>query len=128
MKPWLAGLSALTIAVGMASPALAADAAQSTPGMEKAAPAAAQISDAELKTFAVAALKVREIGTEWRPKIAEAGSEAEATEFKAEARDEMIEAVEGEGLTVDRYQEIIQQVRTDPDLAQKVTAHMRETQ
>ena len=133
MKSWLAGLSAITVAFATAAPALAAETTQttpgSTPGMQGAPSAATQsVSEEELKTFAVAALKVREIGAEWQPKIAEAASEEQAVEIKTQARDEMVDAVQDEGLTVERYNEITQQVRANPELAQKVTTHMRETQ
>ncbi len=125
MKQWLASLSVVALAAAFA-PAAVAQQATPQPNMEAPAAAVEQPTDEELRTFASAALEVREIGAEWQPKITEAGSEEQAAEIQTQARDEMVEAVEQKGLSVERYNEITQQVRSNPELAEKVTAYMQE--
>lgn len=126
MKQWLASLSVVALAAAF-TPAAVAQQAPPQPSAEAPASAAAQPSEEELRTFASAALEVREIGAEWQPKITEAESEEHAAEIQTQARDEMVEAVEQKGLSVDRYNEITQAVRSNPELAEKVTAYMQES-
>jgi len=125
MKQWLATLSVLALAAAF-TPAAVAQQASPPPSTQAPTSAAAQPSDEELQTFASAALEVREIGAEWQPRITEADSEEQAAEIQTQARDEMVEAVEQKGLSVERYNEITQQVRSSPELAEKVTTYMQE--
>src|SRR3546814_12643842 len=62
-----------------------------------------QVSDSELQSFAVAALKVQDISNQWRPKIAGAQDAQQATDLRKQATDEMIDAIQKEGLTVESY-------------------------
>ena len=86
--------------------------AQAAPGME--------IGDQQLRAFAAAALEVQEIGREWQEAAQAAGSEAEVETLRDQAQNQMVEAVEGEGLSVDDYNAIVVAAETDPELAARI--------
>lgn len=86
-----------------------------------------QVSDSELQSFAVAALKVQDISNQWRPKIAGAQDAQQATELRKQATDEMIDAIQKEGLTVESYNSISAAARSDPELSGKIRTMMKET-
>lgn len=68
----------------------------------------AEIDQATIVAFAEASLEVEAIGQAWSPRIVEAESEEEAQTLRAEAAEEMTEAVEQAGLTVQLYNQIAQ--------------------
>ena len=100
--------------------------AQTTaPAAPQAAPA---YSDAELKTFAVAALEVLRINDVYLPKLKTAATPEEQQRVEKTATDEMVKAVEKEGLSVAKYKEIMTQAEANPEIAEKVMKHMKDVQ
>ncbi|MGQ0752531.1 MAG: DUF4168 domain-containing protein [Betaproteobacteria bacterium] len=85
-------------------------------------------SDAELKTFAVAALEVLRINDVYLPKLKVAATPQEQQEVERTASDEMVKAVEKEGMSVARYKEIMSHAEAHPDIAQRVIKHMKDAQ
>lgn len=91
-------------------------------------PGAAQVSEEHLRAYAAAAVEVQEIGAEYQPRVDGAASPEEAEALRADAQDEMIEAVQSHGLSVEEYNEIFTLAQADPQIRQQVEHHMMEMQ
>ncbi len=73
-----------------------------------------QFSDAKLRSFAVAALEVRDIIENWRPRIEGAESKDERDNLRQQANAELHTAVkQSDGISVAEYQQIVQAARAD---------------
>lgn len=83
-------------------------------------PAATAVTDEQVKAFADAQARVREISQKWSPKVNEARSEEESARVQESARQEMIIAVQNTGLTLTRYNEIARAAQQDPQLQQRI--------
>ncbi|HLS67790.1 MAG TPA: DUF4168 domain-containing protein [Kiloniellales bacterium] len=83
---------------------------------------AASYDQQTLQTYAAAMTEVVEIGERKQPEIAEAENEEQAEEVWVEMQEEMVTAVESQGMTVEQYNEITQQAQMDPDLAAEINA------
>jgi hypothetical protein len=79
----------------------------------------ATYSDAELKSFAAAALEVHRINSAYLPQMAEA-EPADQRKLEQQALRETTAAVEKQGLTSDRYDEILSAAQTRTEVAKKV--------
>jgi hypothetical protein len=79
-----------------------------------------KIDEGQLDSYAEAAVKIYDIRVRWEPEIRGAESQEKAMEAQREARTEMIEAVQKEGLSVDEYNSITAAAQRDPDLNQKI--------
>ncbi|WP_011580737.1 MULTISPECIES: DUF4168 domain-containing protein [Chelativorans] len=141
----------LCAGVAIASPVLAqapsqpsAPAATQAPAPEEAqpsAPAATQpaapapnqpsqatsVTDEKLETFVVALAEVERIKQEYSQRLQTAGSEAEQQQIQNEAGQKMLQAVEGKGISVDEYNQIIQTAQTDPALAERLSKAMGQS-
>lgn len=78
------------------------------------------IDDNQLDSYAEAAVKIYDIRVRWEPEIRGAESQEKAMEAQREARTEMIEAVQKEGLSVEEYNSITAAAQRDPELNQKI--------
>jgi len=87
---------------------------------------ASSYSDSELKSFALAALNVQRIRNLYLPKLDAAKTPEQEQEVRKAATDEMVQAIEGEGMTVRQYREISTQVQQSPELAKRVQEHVRD--
>ena len=85
-------------------------------------------SDAELKSFAVAALEVQRINDAYLPKLKTASTPDEQKQVEKVATDEMVKAVEKEGMSVDKYKQIMNHAQTNPEIADKVMKHIKSVQ
>ncbi|MPZ46366.1 MAG: DUF4168 domain-containing protein [Betaproteobacteria bacterium] len=88
---------------------------------------ASSFSDSELKSFAVAVLEVQRINDTFVPKLESAKSPEEQQKLRKTASQEMVRAVEKEGMSVDKYKEIMSQTEANPAVAERVKEHMRST-
>ena len=88
----------------------------------------ATVSDQDIKSFAAAASEVRQLQRVWIPKVEEAGKQGpeEQTKVRQQAISEMTQAVQKNGLSVDRYQEIYQIAQTDPEVQRKIRDNMTD--
>jgi len=86
---------------------------------------AAPYSDAELRSFAVALLEVDRIKTTYAPKLALTLRAQQ--QVKQAASEEMVQALKEQGMSVDKYQEILINVQTNPALAGKVDHYLKES-
>ncbi|MFP4127354.1 MAG: DUF4168 domain-containing protein [Alphaproteobacteria bacterium] len=113
---------AALLALGVAGlPAAAQD--QPSPAIE-----AEDITDEQLDQFAEAALAVNEIGREYGPELQSAEDEAEAEEIRAEAQEEMMQAVENEGLSLEEYNAIYAAAENDQEINSAIQTLLQEKQ
>lgn len=103
----------------MSSPTIAAAASKASATVE---PAMKPASAEELQNFARAAREVFRIRQAYAPKVQAAGSEMNARDFIVAAEREMGNAIRHEGLTVERYNEILRAAQRDPALAARIQA------
>ena len=101
---------------------------QPTPQLQQPAQPAPNFSDEELKTFAVAALEVLRINDLYLPKLKRATTPEEQQQVEKTATDEMVKAVQNQGLTVDKYKEIMTHAEANPEIANRVMKHMKAAQ
>jgi hypothetical protein len=85
-------------------------------------------SDVELKSFAVAALEVQRINDTYLPKLKTASTPEEQKQVEKIATDEMVKAVEKEGMSVDKYKEIMNHAQSNPEIADRVMKHIKSVQ
>ena len=111
----VAGLLALGLAVSTGTgPRAAGEAKTITTSAEK------EIQGKELQDFAKAAREVFRIRQAFAPKVQSATSEMDARDMIVEAEKEMSAVIQREGLTVDRYNEILKAAQRDPALAARI--------
>src|SRR5690554_2541457 len=112
-------LSTAVIAFGLTTPVLA----QNTPA-ERAVPGngtrAQTYTDNQLQNFISASQKVAMISQEYTPQIEATADQAEREQIFREADDKMVAAVKDEGLSVQEFNGINQQLPQDPQLEQRV--------
>jgi hypothetical protein len=121
-KKWSAVAVSLALAAGSGWSGVAfAQDSDKAPGASESAPS---YSSKELKSFAVALLSVRSINEDMLEKIARAKTPEEKTIVRSEAQQEMVKTVQEKGLSVSKYNRISMEVRTNPELADKVMQYM----
>ncbi|HEY2816386.1 MAG TPA: DUF4168 domain-containing protein [Casimicrobiaceae bacterium] len=83
-------------------------------------------SDAELKSFAGAVVEVHRINDSYIPKLEAAGTAAEEQKLEAAALHEMVQAVENEGLSVEKYEEILKQAQTNREVVHRLKQPLKD--
>jgi hypothetical protein len=119
-------LAILTLALSAAwMPAATAQ----TGGEQPQAPEATQdLTDQQLRTYAVAALEVRRISQSYQPALQAAKSEADQKAVQQEAVQKMTETIREKGLSVEEYNRITSVAQSDPGIASQVQQYMSQTQ
>jgi hypothetical protein len=84
----------------------------------------AQFSDEELKTFVVAVIEVQRINEDYMNKLGAVNTQEEQERVLQTAADQMTQVVEKNGMTVDRFTEILNHAQMNPQLASRVRKHM----
>ncbi|MBX3665683.1 MAG: DUF4168 domain-containing protein [Burkholderiales bacterium] len=79
-----------------------------------------QTDETTVKTFAVALAAVKDVQTTYIEKIQNAKEPDVAAMLQREAQSEMIKVVQKNGLSVEQYNLLAQQMQTDPDFRQQV--------
>ncbi len=115
-------LAAALLALGLAGPTAAQDQAP------QAAPQAEDITDQQLDQFAEAALAVNQIGRKYASELQAAEDEAAAQEIRAQAQEEMMQAVQDEGLSVEQYNAIYAAAENDQEINSAIQALLQEKQ
>lgn len=84
-------------------------------------PQSADFSDQEVARFAQASAKVLDLQSEYTQQLeTHADDQDKVASIQQEAQDKMAEAVQGAGLSIQKYNEIIQVARLDPALAKRI--------
>jgi len=111
------------------TPALfAASDVEQSPPADQAAPAqpsasSPSYSEQELHSFAVAMLEVERIKSNYAPKLAE--NLRQQAQVKQAATLELLLALKQQGMSVDKYQEMLANVQANPQLADKVGGYLK---
>lgn len=122
-KPTIGTAAALLAGFMSVGPTVAA--AQSAPPAQTAPQAT--VTEQDIRAYAEAAVEVQEISAKWQPRIADAQQQQKVTEAESlqqEAQQEMVEAVQDKGLTVQQYNDIYRVAQADPQVRDKITRHM----
>jgi len=85
-------------------------------------------SDEELMTFARATLEVEQIAMKYEEKMNAVENADQHDEFADQATDEMTQAVQQRGLSVEKYNEMAETVTRDPELARRVIGYRKEAE
>lgn len=85
-----------------------------------------EFSQDQIESYAAAATEIRKISADYQPQIQAAASPQERENLQREATDEMVEAVESEGLTVESYNQITSASQSSPELAEQIAQHMQQ--
>jgi hypothetical protein len=124
-------LTALALAAGLvAAPAAFAEqppAAMQLAQDEQQQPAqeAVQPDEQQLDSFVVATVRIINIQQQAQQQM-EAAEPEQQEQVRAQALQEIVAAVENEGLSVDEYNGIVQHVESDPELGQTVQQRIQE--
>ena len=81
-------------------------------------------SDQELRSFAVAVLEVERIKSSYAPKLAQ--NLREQAQVKQAASLELLLALKQQGMSVDKYQQMLSSVQSNPQLADKVNGYLKD--
>jgi len=92
---------------------------------ESQAGAEAAFEQEQLRAYAVAALQVNEVQQKWAPRLQRAEPE-QVPELQQEMQGELVEVVQGTGLSVQEYNEILNASKAQPELRGKIHEHMQE--
>ena len=84
-----------------------------------------EYSQDELRAFAHASIALEKLNDRWVPEISEAATEDEADALKRRAQDEMMEAVEAQGISITEYNEIYDSAQTNPEIAEAINGYRR---
>lgn len=119
IRTLLAGTAAVALMAGAAAFTPKAEAQTEMQQQQEQAPAV-EYDDQTLQTYAAAMTDVVEIGERMQPSISQAETEEEAEEAWVEMQEEMVTAVESQGMSVEEYNQITQQAQADPELASRI--------
>lgn len=86
----------------------------------------AEVSNSEMESFAAAYVDIVNIRQEFAPQMDEAANEEEMAELQSAVMDRMSNAVESNGLSLDRYNEIVDQIQGDDELEQRVVEEIQK--
>lgn len=77
-------------------------------------------SEKRLNDFAAAAKEVFAIRQKYAPEFESAGTDADKKQIVQKARGEMEQAIQGKGLTIEQYNEVLVAAKDDQGLAEKL--------
>ena len=80
----------------------------------------------EIETYAAAALAVQNVVEEYRDEAANTEEQNELDALRKEYSEALAEAVENEGMSVTRYNEIFQATQENPEVRERVEAAISE--
>jgi hypothetical protein len=98
--------------------------AQATDYGTQADTGAAPVDDQTVSSFAGAMSEVRDIQTSFSAKLENVKDEDKARELQMQAQGKMVEAVEGNGLSVQEYNSLSSQMKQDPVFRSAVMAQL----
>jgi hypothetical protein len=122
-------ISACAAALGLATalaaaPALAEDYDYDTPPPQEQQ--AAPVSEEKLEQFVTALNEVHAIRNEAAHELEETTDPQDAQAVQQKAQQQMIEAVEEAGLTIEEYNQIATMMSSDPELQERISARLEE--
>lgn len=126
MQRITAFLAAAMMTTGLVSaPVMAQDTADS--GSQAQAPAQ-NFSDEQLQQFADASQDIAMISQDYTEQLQNASDEGEQQKIRQQANDEMVQAVQDSGMSVEQFNSIGQAIQQDPALMQRVQGMVQQKQ
>lgn len=117
--------AALGLATALsAAPALAEDYGYDTPPPQEQQ--AVPVSEAKLDQFVTALNEVHSIRNEAAEELEATTDPQDAQQVQQKAQQQMIEAVEEAGLTIEEYNQIATMMSSDPELQERISARLEE--
>lgn len=116
------GILILTLAFGI-SAALAQE-----HQMQQQPPVEVDVSDTQLEQFAEAQVSIIEIQQDFSGRLQGVEDPDRAHELQVQANEEMTEAVADAGLDVESFNAIAMAIQNSPELQQRLTAMLQDTQ
>ena len=113
-------VAALFAAGGTAVAQSAGGGAGQAPAFGEQTPATAAMTEQTVDAFVDAFVAVQEIREDFSERLQSATDEAEAQAMQQEAQEQMIQAVEESGMSVQEYNEVAMALQNDPELMQQV--------
>lgn len=104
----------------LASSEIAAPQVAQAKEMERSKPAAESVSNDEIATYARATAKVQTIRRDFEVQKRSVANPQQIAQLAETANNQMVEAVETEGLSVDRFNEISEAADSDPQLRTRI--------
>lgn len=86
------------------------------------------ISDEKLEQFAEAYADIREVRSEYVPKLQQAEGQEEQAQLQEEGQQEMVAAIESNDMDVSEYQQIGRQLNNDQELQERLKQIMQDQQ
>ena len=120
LKTALAGSAAAALMLAGASPAFAQEAQSAPTALQQQMADAKPVTDAEIDTFISATMEVQTVVQQWQPKLKEAQGTENAATVQQEMQAELKAAVEEEGMTAQRYNQIYVMASQDDALAARI--------
>jgi thiamine biosynthesis protein ThiC len=103
-----------------------APAQAAAPAAPITAPQTIDFTDADLKSFAVAVIHVSQINDTYLPVYQAAKTPEEQQLVEQKATDEMVQAVKKQGMSVEKYQQILTHAKSNPQVANRVDQLIKE--
>jgi len=117
-------LAGVTGAVMLMGAGLFEARAQQQPQPQPAVPS--EFSLSEIETFADAAVEVRQVQQDFDTQVQGAQDAEEIEELQQQAQQDAEQAIEGNGLSVDEYNAIVQAANQDPQLYAMIVEVMEQ--
>lgn len=124
LKTTLSRTGAAIAAMALMTSGAAFAQAKATPQAPAAQTQAEPVTEAEITKFAAANKQVNTIITKMSSELESAKDASKASEIQTSYQQEIKSAIQEEGLTTNRYTEIIQMAQADPALTNKIIAEM----
>lgn len=125
----LAAASGSALILALVAAVLPAQAQQNGQPAQQAQPPAAQqqVDETTVKAFAKASLDVQKVANRWSPRLKSAKGD-EAEKLQRQANQEMIAAVQSDGLDVTIYNKVYQLAQDDPKLMNRIQQYRQQLQ
>ena len=90
---------------------------------------AADFSDGQLKSFAMAWTNITQLAEQWRPQVEAAASQDEANKMLEQLAAEVDQVIEQtQGIGAAEYESIMQAAQSDPELMDRICAMLQSVQ
>ncbi|GAB2782360.1 hypothetical protein GCM10027040_05560 [Halomonas shantousis] len=121
MQRITAFLSAAVLATTMAAGSAMAQESSGAAGSAGTTQSQTQnFSDEQLQQFADVSQEIARISQEYTGQLQDAQDEASQQQIRQEANDEMVQAVQDSGMSIEEFNNIGQAIQQDPQLMQRV--------
>lgn len=90
--------------------------------------AGSDVTREQIQSVARASLEVERINQEWAPRMRGVTTQDELNAVRRQANEQMVQAIEAEGLDVTTYVEIIEKTQSDPELSERFIRLRRQLQ